>query len=433
MLTHNIDIPRLNMSDLCESIADGDHNPPPKSDNGIPFITISSITENKDIDFSNTMFVPNEYYDGLDAKRKAQKDDILYTVVGSFGTPVHIREDIPFVFQRHIAILRPKQSIVKSRYLYHAMQSRDFYKQADSMARGAAQRTISLSSLGKMSVYVPALEIQDKIVDVLDNFEAICNDLKIGLPAEINARKKQYEYYRDMLLTFPECSNTILTDRQTDRQTDISGLITLYQYVYGFAFVSLGNIATEIYRGAGIKRDEVTEEGIPCVRYGEIYTMYDIAFSDCVSHTKEDVVSNPKYFEHGDIIFAITGESVEEISKSIAYLGHEKCMAGGDTVVMKHNQDPRYMSYVLSTTSAQEQKSKGRVKSKVVHSSVPALKEIIIPLPSVERQKQIADILDNFHRLCNDIAVGIPAEIEARKKQYEYYRDKLLDFKELSE
>ena len=193
------------------------------------------------------------------------------------------------------------------------------------------------------------------------------------------------------------------------------------------------NVATDIYRGAGIKRDEVTEEGIPCVRYGEIYTMYDIAFSECISHTKEDVVANPKYFEYGDIIFAITGESVEEISKSIAYLGHEKCMAGGDTVVMKHNQDPRYMSYVLSTTSAQEQKSKGKVKSKVVHSSVPALKEIVIPLPALEKQKQVADILDKFHQLCNDISVGLPAEIEARKKQYEYYRDKLLTFKELSE
>ena len=156
--------------------------------------------------------------------------------------------------------------------------------------------------------------------------------------------------------------------------------------------------------------------------------MYDISFRECVSHTSEDVVANPKYFEHGDIIFTITGESVEEIGKSIAYLGNEKCMAGGDTVVMKHNQDSRFMSYVLSTTEAQAQKSKGRVKSKVVHSSVPALKEIVIPLPPLEEQKRIADILDNFHQLCNDISTGIPAEIEARTKQYEYYRDKLLTF-----
>lgn len=206
-------------------------------------------------------------------------------------------------------------------------------------------------------------------------------------------------------------------------------MIVLCQYVFGVAYVSLGNLATDIYRGAGIKRDEVTEKGIPCVRYGEIYTLYDISFCECVSHTTEDVVAKPKYFEYGDIIFAITGESVEEIGKSIAYLGNEKCMAGGDTVVMKHNQEPRYISYALSTTEVQAQKSKGRVKSKVVHSSVPALKEIVIPLPPLEEQKRIADILDNFHQLCNDISAGIPAEIDARTKQYEYYRDKLLSFR----
>lgn len=218
--------------------------------------------------------------------------------------------------------------------------------------------------------------------------------------------------------------------RQPARQTDkLNGLILLCQYVFGVAYISLGNLTTDIYRGAGIKRDEVTVEGIPCVRYGEIYTMYDISFHECVSHTSEDVVAKPKYFEHGDIIFTITGESVEEIGKSIVYLGNEKCMAGGDTVVMKHNQEPRYISYALSTTEAQAQKSKGRVKSKVVHSSVPALKEIVIPLPPFEEQKRIADILDSFHQLCNDISASIPAEIEARMKQYEYYRDKLLTFK----
>ena len=195
-------------------------------------------------------------------------------------------------------------------------------------------------------------------------------------------------------------------------------------------WLPLGEIATEMYRGSGIKRDQVTEEGIPCVRYGEIYTSYDISFTECISHTSEDVVPNPKFFEHGDIIFTITGESVEEIAKSIAYLGYEKCMAGGDTVVMKHNQEPRYISYALSTSNAQAQKSKGKVKSKVVHSSVPALREITIPLPDMATQTKIADLLDHFHKLCTDITEGLPAEIEARQKQYEYYRDKLLTFTE---
>ena len=188
-----------------------------------------------------------------------------------------------------------------------------------------------------------------------------------------------------------------------------------------------------MYRGSGIKRDEITKEGIECVRYGEIYTTYNIWFKDCVSHTHESLQTNGKYFEHGDILFAITGESVEEIAKSCVYLGNKKCLAGGDIVVMKHNQNPRYMAYALSTTNAQQQKSKGKIKSKVVHSSVPDIAKIKVPVPTLEVQEKVANILDKFNFLCNDISEGLPAEIEARKKQYEYYRDKLLTFRHCEE
>ena len=184
----------------------------------------------------------------------------------------------------------------------------------------------------------------------------------------------------------------------------------------GVEYKKLGDIATDVFRGAGITRDQVTEEGTPCVRYGEIYTTYGIYFDTCVSHTDENTVQSKKYFEHSDILFAITGESVEDIARSTAYVGHEKCLAGGDIVVLKHNQNPKYLSYVLSTTTAQAQKSKGKVKSKVVHSSVTAIKEIEIPVPPLEVQAEIVKVLDNF------------TELTARKKQYEYYRDLLLDF-----
>ena len=190
----------------------------------------------------------------------------------------------------------------------------------------------------------------------------------------------------------------------------------------GVEYKSLGELATDIYRGSGIKRDEVAEVGTPCVRYGEIYTTYGVWFEECVSHTIEEKILNRKYFEHGDILFAITGESVEEIAKSCAYIGNEKCLAGGDIVVLKHNQDAKYLSYALSTTEAQAQKSRGKVKSKVVHSSVPAIKEIVVPIPPIEVQREIVLILDYFTELT--------AELTARKKQYEYYRDKLLTFKE---
>ena len=210
------------MSELCESIADGDHMPPPKSDEGIPFITISNVNEYHNIDFENTMYVPESYYNSLAEKRKPHKGDILYTVVGSYGIPVCVEDDKKFVFQRHIAILRPNKDIIKSRYMFHAMQSTDFKIQADKSAKGAAQKTIALSALDKMKMPVPSLDVQEKIIKVLDNFESICTDLNIGLPAEIEARQKQYEYYRDLLLTFAEKDNMLLTDGRTDGRTDRS-------------------------------------------------------------------------------------------------------------------------------------------------------------------------------------------------------------------
>ena len=185
----------------------------------------------------------------------------------------------------------------------------------------------------------------------------------------------------------------------------------------GVEYRTLGEIATDIFRGSGIKREDITDDGIPCVRYGEIYTTYGVWFDACVSHTELSKVSSPKYFEYGDILFVITGESVEDIAKSTAYVGHEKCLAGGDIVVLKHKQNPKYLSYALSTTNARAQKSKGKVKSKVVHSSVPAIKEIVVPIPPLEVQSEIVRILDSF----TELTAELTAELASRKEQYKYY------------
>ena len=283
------------------------------------------------------------------------------------------------------------------RFLFHYMKA-TFFEYIQKTAVNSSVTSVRRPMLNRYPVPVPPLEVQREIVRILDSFTLLTAELT----AELTARKKQYEYYRDELLK-PHKS---------------------------IPMVTLKEIACSIYRGTGIKRDQVTEDGVPCVRYGEIYTTYNTWFDECVSHTKEEYVSSPKYFEHGDILFAITGESVEDISKSIAYIGHDKCLAGGDIVVMKHNQNPRYLAHVLNTSMAREQKSKGKVKSKVVHSNVSSIEQIRIPLPTLEVQERYADVLDNFEKICNDLNIGLPAEIEARKKQYDYYRDVLLTFAE---
>lgn len=316
--------------------------------------------------------------------------DILISAAGTIGRTV-IFDGEPSYFQdSNIVWIDNDEKLVMNKFLYYYYQLQPW-----QVSTGGTIARLYNDNIARAKLPVPPLEVQREIVHALDSFTLFT--------AELTARKKQYEYYRDNLLKF-----------------DIS-----------IPKVKLKDIATDIYRGSGITREQVTEDGIPCVRYGEIYTTYNVWFERCQSHTKIENVANPKYFEHGDILFAITGESVDDIAKSTAYVGNDRCLAGGDIVVLKHNQNPKYLSYVLSTHNAQQQKSKGKIKSKVVHSSVPAIEEIEIPLPDLEVQNRLVNILDKFDAICTDLNIGLPAEIEARQKQYEYYRDKLLSFEEV--
>ena len=156
------------------------------------------------------MFVPEEYYNNLDSKRKAKQGDILYSVVGSFGIPVFIDDDIPFVFQRHIAILRPNSKILP-KYLYYTMLSRDFFNMADVAAIGAAQRTITLSSLRNMTISVPTLSIQKRITDILSAYDDLIenNQKQIKLLEEA-AQRLYKEWFVD--LRFPGHEHTPIVD-----------------------------------------------------------------------------------------------------------------------------------------------------------------------------------------------------------------------------
>ena len=292
---------------------------------------------------------------------------------------------------------------VNDRFLYYFFSQ---YKLIDFAKGTGAVPSLDTNRLKKLLIPVPPLPVQEEIVRILDTL----TELQAELQAELQKRLQQYNYYRDKLLSF----------------NDLNG----GGYAVSVEWKKLGDIATDWYRGAGIKRDEVSEEGTPCIRYGEIHTTYNIWFDECVSHTDENKQPAKKYADYGDILFAITSEDMPFIGNSVAYIGKERILVGGDIVVMKHTQNPKYMSYVLSTSDAVMQKGKGKVKSKVVHTNVPSLKEIVVPIPSLEEQERIATILDKFYALTTDITAGLPAEIEARRKQYEYYRDQLLTFKQ---
>lgn len=183
------------LDECCASISDGDHQPPPKAKTGVSFVTISNITDTNQFDFSRAMHVPEEYYLQLDDRRKARRGGILYSVVGSFGIPVYIKETVPFVFQRHIAILRPNHTVLP-RFLYYTMLNRDLYMMADAGAVGAAQRTVSLSALRGMKIAVPRMEEQERIVHILSAYDDLIenNQRQIELLEEA-ARRLYREWF----------------------------------------------------------------------------------------------------------------------------------------------------------------------------------------------------------------------------------------------
>lgn len=177
-------------------------------------------------------------------------------------------------------------------------------------------------------------------------------------------------------------------------------------------------IADTFLKGSGITKEEIVINGdIPCVRYGELYTKYDYHFTECQTRTNLGIIETPKYFSHGDVLFTCTGELVEEIGKSIAYLGNEKCLAGGDIIVLKHSQDPMFMGFALDSKYVQGQKSFGKTKLKVVHISSGEIARLLIVLPPKEEQKEIADYLD---KKCTAIDTAIEQKQELIVKLTEY-------------
>ena len=294
---------KVRLKDCCHSISDGDHLPPPKSDSGVPFVTIANIDATNHIDFGNTMFVPYEYYNNLNDIRKAKFNDILYSVVGSFGKPVLIKENKPFAFQRHIAILRPNNGIVDSRFLYYVMLSRDFYMQADTVAIGAAQRTISLTALRNMEVELPSMEIQHRIATILSRYDSLIENYQKQIKLLEEAAQRLYkEWFVD--LHFPGHENAKIVDGVPE----------------GWEKKKLCEF-TGITDGTHDSPKQV-EIGLPLVT-GRCIVDGSIDFSQAYNISEEDVIKINKRsaVEDGDILLSNIGTigKVCRISKSGNY------------------------------------------------------------------------------------------------------------------
>ena len=144
----------------------------------------------------------------------------------------------------------------------------------------------------------------------------------------------------------------------------------------------------------------------------------------------KNVFDKSKIAKQGDIVMAVTSENVEDVCSCTAWLGGDDIAVSGHTAIISHNQNAKYLSYYFHSADFFSKKKKLAHGTKVIEITPSALEDVVINLPCMNEQERIVSILDRFDALCNDLSSGLPAEIEARQKQYEYYRDMLLSFKE---
>lgn len=195
----------------------------------------------------------------------------------------------------------------------------------------------------------------------------------------------------------------------------------------GVEYKKLGEIAT-ISRGGNFQKKDFLTEGVPCIHYGQIYTKYGLFADKTFTFISEECAKKQKMARPNDIVMAVTSENIEDVCKCVAWTGKNKIAVSGHTAILHHNQNAKYLSYYFHTSMFFSQKQKYAHGTKVIEVTPDKLNDVIIPLPSIAEQNRIVDILNRFDILCNDIVDGLPAEIEQRQKQYEYYRDKLLSF-----
>ena len=296
----------------------------------------------------------------------------------------------------HTAIIHHNQD---AKYLAYYFHSSMFFAQKAKLAHGTKVIEVTPDKLNGVIVPVPPLEVQREIVRVLDNFTFLSAELS----AELSARRKQYEYYKDFLLPFDDT---------------------------GVEWKPLGDICT-IVRGASprpIKNFITTApDGVNWIKIGDVAPGAKY-ITECAEKITEDGAKKSRRVKPGDFI----------LSNSMSFgrpyiLQIEGCIHDGWLAISDFDEyvSPDYLYHILTSSYIQSvMRQKASFGGAVQNLNADIVRAIEIPVLSKEQQERVVTILDRFSLLCTDISSGIPAEIEARRRQYEYYRDKLLTFKE---
>ena len=349
--------------------------------------------QNGKISETGMVFIDLKDYKVDLSKYTVEKDTIVIGMSGTIKIAMN-RNDKKYLLNQRVGKFLPFSSIINNNYLFHILQNSisDFYK----LVSGSSVKNLSSREIENYLIPVPPMEIQENIANFLDKFIKIDTELE----AELESRKKQYKFWLNKIFCHIDKKYTKV------KFSDISS----------------------IQRGGNFQKTNMINQGYPCIHYGQIYTKYSLFTNNTYSYLNKTIYDKQKKAKKNDVIMAITSENMEDVCKTVVWLGNSDVAVSGHTAIISSKQNGKYLAYYFQSIIFQNIKYKYARGVKVVEFQPNKLMDIEIALPPIEIQDQVVNILDKFDKLVNDISEGIPAELELRKKQYEYYRNKLLNF-----
>ena len=357
------------------------------------YVTVKEITTNKVVFSSSTDRITEEAKNIINNRSHLEKGDILFSGIGTIGKVAYIDFSTDnWDCSESVFLIKPNENEVVGKYLSYILSSDIAKNQYEKGAAGAIMKGVRKATLENLLIPIPSLSEQTRIVGILDTFTASIDNLK----QQIAERRKQYEYYRDQLLDLEGKDNDI---------------------------VPLGDVC-EMIKGNGVQKADFVDEGVGCIHYGQIYTHYGSFTYTTNKFVSKETFEKARKASKGDIIMTDTSENVEDICKSVAYLGEEDIAVSNHALILKHKQNPKFLSFSTQTNSFFNQKRKVVVGVKVSGIKPEHLAQIMIYLPSLEEQQRIVSILDTFEASISNLE----AQLKEREKQYEFYRNKLLTF-----
>ena len=357
-------------------------------------ITGTDFTETHEIDYSTCVYVTEERYK-QDLKIQLKNGDVLITKDGTLGKVAQVKGlEMPATLNGGVFVVRCKDSSLENRFILHYLLSNHFQSVVEQQKTGSTISHLTQTLFSRLMIPIPPLEIQREIVRILDNFTKLTAELTV----ELTARKTQYDFYRDKLLTF-------------ESKIQLLSLKDIAKFSYGYTDKAQEHGDTRFLRITDISEDGTLKpDGAKYIQLNEESRKYLV--------------------KKGDLLLARTGATY---GKTLYVPDDSPAVYASFLIKIELDNSKilnRYYWHFSKSNQYWRQAEKLVSKGGQQQFNTNAVERVVVPVPPLDVQNRIVNVLDNFEKICSDLNIGLPAEIEARQKQYEYYRDKLLTFAE---